>query len=376
MPKKKAKDESAQASVPNLHEVILGSKVRRQLHQSALTMLEDCGMRFYYRYVLGEKTKPNAFVAVGSATHAIVRRDLDSKIDTGELLPDEAIEDLASDAFTKAWESEEIVLEEDERASGLTIKEVRKRSKDKTLTLTTLHHAECAPTLRPVATEQQFCLDLDPFLRQRAKKLHAMAEDSQSSYDRKMLHAMAAACNAIAREGLDLAGTLDVREQYVSSTDQRSLYQPEETIITIRDTKTSGKSPTASIADQIRAGKPIAEVKAGMADDSLQLTLYALATQVTEGRLPDFVALDYLVQTQKKDGSLGSTYYVPTYSVRTAEDVEVELNRVVNAAHVLHTGVFTPANPTWWGCSKKWCGYWERCEYAKKPKLVQIGDVR
>jgi hypothetical protein len=380
MPKKKQPSVAA----PSLAEIIPGKKVRRQIHQSGLMMLSQCGIRFYYRYVLGEKRPPNAFMVVGSATDASVNNNLDNKIDTGQLLPREAVEDFAATAFEKKWDSEPVQTEEgdeiagqveltdEEKEEGVSLKRLHDQSKDKTIGLSLVHYDECAPTLSPVATAQKFSLNLDPFLRERAKALHALAEDSATTYDKKRLHAIAAACNSIANDGCDLAGELDIREECKYDANDQELMS---TITTIRDTKTSGKSPTKSIYDQVRAGVPLKDIKPGLADTSLQLSIYALAAQVTEGRIPDFVALDYLVETKKKDGSVSNRYYVPTLAKRTLEDVEVDLRRIENFAQVMKTGSFTPADPTWWGCSKKWCGFWERCEFAKKPKLIQIGGV-
>jgi hypothetical protein len=330
-------------------------------------------------------------MVVGSATDASVNNNLDNKIDTGQLLPREAVEDFAATAFEKKWDSEPVQTEEgdeivgqveltdEEKEEGVSLKRLHDQSKDKTIGLSLVHYDECAPTLSPVATAQKFSLNLDPFLRERAKALHALAEDSATTYDKKRLHGIAAACNSIANDGCDLAGELDIREEYSFPIDVDERADPELRfglkITTIRDTKTSGKSPTKSIYDQVRAGVPLKDIKPGVADTSLQLSIYALAAQVTEGRIPDLVALDYLVETKKKDGSVSNRYYVPTLAKRTLEDVEVDLRRIENFAQVMKSGSFTPADPTWWGCSKKWCGYFERCEYVKHPKLVQIGGV-
>ena len=383
--KRDRKLAEAAAARPSLHEMIPGKKVRRQIHQSGLMMLSQCGMRFYYRYILGEKRPPNAFMVVGSATDVTVNKNLDNKIDTGELLPREAISDFAATAFEKKWDSEPVKTEEGDEVEGRveltdddkedgfsSLRQLHDRSKDKAVGLSLVHYDDCAPKLSPVSTAQKFSLNLDPFLRERAKKLHALAENSATSYDKKRLHAIAAACNSIAADGCDLAGELDIREVCKYDVHEPLL---ASTITTIRDTKTSGKSPTKSLYDQSLLKVPVKDMKPGLADSSLQLSIYALAAYVTEGILPDVVALDYLIETKKKDGSVSNRYYVPTLAQRTLEDVEVDLNRIENFAQVMKSGSFTPADPTWWGCSKKWCGYWERCEYAKKPKLVQIGGA-
>jgi hypothetical protein len=90
--------------------------------------------------------------------------------------------------------------------------------------------------------------------------------------------------------------------------------------------------------------------------------------KVLEGKLPAVLVLDYLIQTPQKH----DLKYVVRNSTRDEHDVNVFLNRFANAVQAIRTGMFVPANPTWWGCSKQWCGYYDRCEYAKRPKLIQI----
>ena len=119
----------------------------------------------------------------------------------------------------------------------------------------------------------------------------------------------------------------------------------------IRDTKTSAKSP-----------------KADAADTSLQLTMYALARLRESGTLPRKVALDFVVRTPKRH----DLKLVPLESVRTAEHMHPLMERVVSAARIIHAGLFTPADPSAWWCSRKFCSYFELCPYAVRPVSVQI----
>jgi len=126
---------------------------------------------------------------------------------------------------------------------------------------------------------------------------------------------------------LNLAGTIDIQEGKLA----------------VIDTKTSKKSPSK-----------------GAADDSDQLTLYALAAKVLDGVAPLRVILDYLVDL--KTGPKVRTII----STRTNEDFQVMLRRVENAAQVIEAGVFPPARQDDWWCGPKWCGYWATCPYARR----------
>ncbi len=114
------------------------------------------------------------------------------------------------------------------------------------------------------------------------------------------------------------------------------------------DDKTSKKSPVGNIADI-----------------SLQMTTYALAILVLDGKIPEQVRLDYLIDNK--------TPIVKTYtSTRDLDDFRVLMNRVENAAEVIEKGCYTPANPTDWRCSTKWCGFAATCKYFQRPKSVVI----
>jgi hypothetical protein len=335
------------STVPKLSEILPKQKLRQQLHISGINMMSECGQRFFYRYVLGIKRPPSAFLLVGSSTDESVTKNLDNKIETGELLPRNDVLGIAEAKFDALQKADPIELDADEKKEGLSVEQVLGDAKDKTVALAGLHNDEAAPKIQPKRTQRKFSINMDTFLRQRAKELHEAAETVQDGYTAKRLHAQARAMNATARVGLDFAGEQDIVEQ------------DGETLI-VRDTKTSGKSPTKSLMDG--SSQP------GIADDSDQLTGYALASHVIDGKLPDFMVLDYLVRTPARH----DLKYIPTKTTRDMNDVQVFLNRFANAVQAYKTGVFVPAKADWWGCSEKWCAYWDRCPYAKRPKLFQI----
>jgi len=336
--------------VPDLKKIISKEKQRQQIHVSAVNMANDCGQRFVYRYLLGIKRPPNAFLLVGKSTDESVTRDLDHKIETGELLSREDVLGISAAKFEEEQKTESIELDPEEKAEGVSLEQVLGEAKDKAIALSGLHHDEAAPKIEPFKTRRKFSINMDKFLRTRAKELHQAADESPDKFGGKVLDGQATALNSAARDGIDFVGEQDIVE-IVNNT------------LVIRDTKTSGKSPTPSIFDGNK--------KAGTADESEQLTAYATASYVIDGKLPDKMILDYLVRTKAVSPT---TKYVPTATTRDMDDVNVFLNRFINLIHAMKSGVFVPANQSWWGCSQKWCGYFDICVYSKKPKLVQITE--
>ena len=334
--------------VPDLNKIIPKSKQRRQMHVSAVNMLNDCGARFEFRYILGIKRPPSAFLLVGKSTDESVTRDLDHKIDTGELLKRSDVLEISAAAFEAEQKKEPIELDADEKKEGKSLEQVLGEAKDKAVCLSGLHHDEAAPKINATQTRRKFSVDMDSFLRSKAKELHEAGSQTEDRYASKILHGQGTSLNAAARDGIDFVGEQDIQEKIGD-------------LLIIRDTKTSAKSPTPSFLD--------GNDKAGTADDSEQLTAYATASHVVDGKLPDLMVLDFLIRTNAKTPSLK---YVPTKTSRSLDDVNVFLNRFTNAIHAMKTGVFVPANQSWWGCAQKWCGYFDICPYAKRPKLVQI----
>ncbi len=135
---------------------------------------------------------------------------------------------------------------------------------------------------------------------------------------------------------LDLAGTIDVQEGSIA----------------IRDTKTKAKSPSEGAADQ-----------------DTQLTAYALAAKVIDGRAPEKVTLDCLVDNKVPVVKVFS-------STRNEADFDAFLARVENAVLALQAGVFVPAKQTDPLCSPKYCGFFSTCKFVMQPKQFQIGGSK
>jgi len=321
-------------------------KVRRQLHISALQMLSRCGQQFQFRYILGKKQPPGIFTLVGTSTHRTIHHDLNTKIKTGMLASDIEVKDIASTIFDSAYQQEPVEPTEDDLEEGLTLAS----AKDKAIGLAMVHHQQLAPILYPVAVERPFSLSLDRYLKAKEQQLRENAKQV-TGYARDLMRRMATAHNVIARDGCDFAGTQDVIEAYPTK------FEDEGSALTvaIRDTKTGRKSPNKAEAEH-----------------SLQLTAYALASNVLDGRLPDKLFLDYLIETP----ALKERYVKSLTTVASQNDVDMFMERVSNAVYALHSGVFVPARTDDWWCSKRFCGYFGICPYAKRPAvskpLIQI----
>lgn len=131
----------------------------------------------------------------------------------------------------------------------------------------------------------------------------------------------------------DLAGTADVVEADG----------------TVRDLKTKTASP-----------------KSTEADDSAQLTWYAMARDVFDHALPPRLVLDHVVRTPARR----ELKHRPQVTVRTAEDVAAEKRRIDRAMSAIQSGVFLPANPDSWYCSAQWCEYYsDGCPFVNGKRV-------
>lgn len=126
--------------------------------------------------------------------------DLQNKIETGELLPDEAIKDLARDGVVHAWEDEGVHLPPEERGEE-SQKKLKAEAIDGAIELASLHHRQIAPMIKPAYVQKKWVIELTGF-------------------------------------PVDLCGTMDIQEDD----------------LTIRDTKTTGKRydpSAAATSDQL-----------------------------------------------------------------------------------------------------------------------------
>jgi hypothetical protein len=318
---------------------------RRQLHQSGVNMFNKCGMQFAFRYIQGIRRPPNAFLLCGTATDKAVTWDLDTKILKGELATLAEVTDLARDSVMNDDRRDSIQLDPDDK--GKSIKQVIDATKDKAVRLVTKHHGYIAPLIQPWRTARKFTVNLDNFLRARAVLLQQEADSPELSPWRKtVMIRQAEALNAAADEGLDFVGEQDIVEKFQVSVPGAGWDEnPGRDVLNVRDTKTTGKSKNQ-----------------GDADNDDQLTAYATASMVIDGRLPDKLILDVLVDLKRE------TNAQRLETTRGPLDVDIYLNRIANAVGAIQQGIFVPTQQTNWWCSEKWCAYTEHCPYFRKTR--------
>lgn len=104
-----------------------------------------------------------------------------------------------------------------------------------------------------------------------------------------------------------------------------------------RDTKTSGRTPVADVAEK-----------------SLQLACYGIAYEEIYGVEAEESSLDYVVHT-KKETKTAVRRIKPS-----AEMANVFRRTVSGVGKAIENEVFFP-NIDGWHCSEKWCGYWHIC---------------
>lgn len=86
---------------------------------------------------------------------------------------------------------------------------------------------------------------------------------------------------------------------------------------------------------------------------SEQYSFYALAKYMIDGKLPEYVHQDNIIKPTQKRGAYCATYK----STRTKDDFKVVMKRFDQATRIIKSGVYAPANPTDWWCSKDFCGF-------------------
>lgn len=128
------------------------------LSASSLEMLAKCPKQYEFRYVEGIRRPPRAVMLRGTATHHAIQADLQHKIDTGELLAEEAVQETAARMLDVEWAATEV-----EFAEGEDPKQAKGQAKDEAVRLATLHHTVLAPRIQPDAVERELLLELEGF---------------------------------------------------------------------------------------------------------------------------------------------------------------------------------------------------------------------
>lgn len=283
--------------------------------QGHLWLLENCGER-YRREVEEKEIAPSPIrFARGSSVHYVIaeahkkqmsdRGDWDGDVPSafenapGTYASVKEAGDLAATKFDERQRAG-VAFSKDETSEGVA--NVAGRQKDSAVKLAELYVSKVAPRIFPLGVERRIVV--------RPKDLP-----------------------------IEVSGTIDVIEGLIPA-----LVGPDGPVLqeAIVDDKTGERSPNKNAADQ-----------------SSQLTMYALVRYAEIGRLPSKVSLIHLVRT--KTGAISA---VRQDSKRTMADLHALSSRLTRAIESVKKGVFMP-NTKWWGCSSKWCPFWETCVFPE-----------
>lgn len=287
-------------------------KVKPQLHQSHLAMLYRCGYKFERVVLRGDREPPTTPLVVGTATHAVVAKNLNHKIEKGTLLTREAVQDFSRDEFVREWQKTPLILNEEEQSLGLS--KVRDQAQDTTIELSLVHHYSLAPKIQPKSVERKWVLVAEGY-------------------------------------PFDMAGTIDIDEEV--EFDLKTGIWLAKPIVRIRDTKTRARN----------LGQREVE-------SSEQYSFYALAKTMIDGKIPDEVVQDNLIKPTKTR----EAYAISYFSKRTEDDFEVVKRRFEQACKIIDKEAFTPANPSDWWCSKDFCGFAAAgtCPYFNSKRSLTV----
>jgi PD-(D/E)XK nuclease superfamily len=269
-----------------------------QVHYSALGVLWRCGIAFMFRYLYKVRSSPPSVIHVGRAVDTAANINLESKIKTDVLLPTEHVMDIARDATRELFDKEGVTPSPNEPTDPVAVCDL---AVDKAVNLAKAHSIHLAPKLKPRAVQVAWAMEISGF-------------------------------------DFDVVGTRDL----------------DETDGTIRDLKTSKKSP-----------------KRDAAWTSDQGTLYTMSRYVINQQPPPVpFALDTIVETPVRK----QTRVVTLTSSRDTDDWRVMAARIENAAEIIHKETFTPARQDDWWCSLDYCEFATRCPFFRRPKSFVLGE--
>jgi len=116
----------------------------KHLSYSQINTYRTCGMRYYFRYVLGKKIPPPWTFALGKSCHQGLQYNFQQKITTRKDLPLSQVLDAYDFAFEVQKQQE---VDWQDKKPG--------KVKDIGVKLVSLHHKERCPLIQPVAVEDK-----------------------------------------------------------------------------------------------------------------------------------------------------------------------------------------------------------------------------
>lgn len=122
------------------------------LSPSKINTFERCQLQYKFRYLDNLRKPPGVAAAIGTATHKAIEGNLRTKLETGALMPLEAVQQTARDTMENEWAGGVQLDPEEPADKGAAV--------DQAVALATLHHKEVAPEVQPVAIERPFGIDV------------------------------------------------------------------------------------------------------------------------------------------------------------------------------------------------------------------------
>ncbi len=282
--------------------------------------VEDCAMRWYYRYGCNIKTPPAGAMKLGSGYHDTAAHNYRQKAKSLADLPVDEMTDYFADLFAKGLEQEEVIFEQGDTPASL---------KDQGVGLVKALHADIAPHVIP-ASEGSV-----------EESLHLLMLKTPSADAKPQIFLLPSDYRDAGAEAERILDRIDhdwsyILDAVIDITDKDSV---------IRENKTAGKTPTQEDADKL-----------------LDLTTYSLAHRLAHKKREGGVAMDVAVKTKVPKG-------VILTSARSDEALRAHLNRVGMMAKAIEQEIFIP-HTNWYGCSQKFCGYFDRCPYGAKSRVI------
>lgn len=127
------------------------------LSPSKINTFERCQLQYRYRYLEDKIKPPGVAAAIGISTHKAVEINLQTKLESGDLLPEDVVTDIARDALEKEWHSGVVQDTEEPVAKGDAV--------DEAVELARCHHQQVAPLVEPVYIERPFGVQVSSDIR-------------------------------------------------------------------------------------------------------------------------------------------------------------------------------------------------------------------
>lgn len=126
------------------------------LSVSQLDMFTRCGEQWRRRYIDGEIIPPGIAARVGTGVHKAAELNFREKMESGEDLPLDVIQDAAAEAYAAALQNGVFFAPDEVDGAHIAMAE----GKDTAVSLATVFWNELAPTINPAFVEQRVTLEL------------------------------------------------------------------------------------------------------------------------------------------------------------------------------------------------------------------------